>query len=122
MNIFMVMKKLIFSYLNSTYPDIYVLRSHSHGIEVNFIKTSDSDKDKSTWFSTRREMIETIKLLFSVDGNTANNIIDEWVESRPHYEYVKNSTGESVLISVSNECVSSTVLSGAVFYDPYTLL
>lgn len=115
----MVMKKLIFSYLNSTYPDIYVLRLSSYGIEVNFVKTSNSDKNKSNWFGIRREMTKTITLLFSVDWNTAFNIIDEWVESRTHYEYVKNSTNENVLIPIPNECRSITVLSDAgIDYPP----
>jgi hypothetical protein len=67
------MKKIMFKYLDSLYPEIYLF---------------DLDFSKGGWFDQKKEIIEELILMFSVTRVTADMVLDEWVWNRPKYKPV----------------------------------
>ena len=104
------MKKLMFSYLDTLYPEIYVLELDFLG---DIVQTFDESKQKGwlddrsygrgkgSWFDQRKEIIEGLSLMFCVTKVTAEIILDEWVWTRPKYKYVRESVDKQVLVPVS---------------------
>jgi hypothetical protein len=52
----------------------------------------------------RKKIISRLELMFSVDYTTADSVLNDWVNCRPKYEYVRNSMDEQVLVRVTEEC------------------
>jgi hypothetical protein len=104
------MKKLMFSYLDTLYPEIYVLELDFLG---DIVQTFDEERQadwldnrsygrgKGSWFDQRKEIIEGLALMFCVTKVTADIILNEWVWSRPKYKYVRESVDKQVLVPVS---------------------
>jgi hypothetical protein len=104
------MKKLMFKYLDSLYPEIYILELDFLG---DMVQTFDEKRQgdwydnrsygrgKGNWFDLRKEIIEGLVLMFCVTHVTADIILNEWVWSRPKYKYVRKSVDEQVLVPVS---------------------
>ena len=104
------MKKLMFKYLDSLYPEIYILELDFLG---DMVQTFDEKRQgdwydnrsygrgKGSWFDLRKEIIEGLVLMFCVTHVTADIILNEWVWSRPKYKYVRKSVDEQVLVPVS---------------------
>ena len=104
------MKKLMFSYLDTLYPELYILELDFLG---DIVQTFDEERQadwldnrrvgrgKGSWFDQRKEIIEGLTLMFCVTQVAAEIILDEWVWSRPKYKYVRDSTDKQVLVPVS---------------------
>jgi hypothetical protein len=104
------MKKLMFSYLDTLYPEIYILELDFLG---DMVQTFDEERQgdwhdnrrvgrgKGSWFDQRKEIIEGLSLMFCVTKVTAEIILDEWVWTRPKYKYVRESVDKQVLVPVS---------------------
>jgi hypothetical protein len=104
------MKKLMFSYLDTLYPELYILELDFLG---DIVQTFDEERQadwldnrrvgrgKGSWYDQRKEIIEGLMLMFCVNQVTAEIILDEWVWSRPKYKYVRESTEKQVLVPVS---------------------
>jgi hypothetical protein len=104
------MKKLMFSYLDTLYPELYILELDFLG---DIVQTFDKERQegwldnrrvgrvKGSWFDLRKEIIEGLTLMFCVTEVTADIILNEWVWSRPKYKYVRDSMEEQVLVPVS---------------------
>ena len=104
------MKKLMFSYLDTLYPELYILELDFLG---DIVQTYDKERQegwldnrrvgrvKGSWFDLRKEIIEGLTLMFCVTEVTADIILNEWVWSRPKYKYVRESVDEQVLVPVS---------------------
>jgi hypothetical protein len=104
------MKKLMFSYLDTLYPEIYILELDFLG---DMVQTFDEERQgdwhdnrsygrgKGSWFDQRKEIIEGLTLMFCVTEVTADIILNEWVWSRPKYKYVRESVDKQVLVPVS---------------------
>ena len=104
------MKKLMFKYLDSLYPEIYILELDFLG---DMVQTFDEKRQgdwydnrsygrgKGSWFDLRKEIIEGLVLMFCVTHVTADIILNEWVWSRPKYKYVRESVDKQVLVPVS---------------------
>jgi len=100
----------MFSYLDTLYPEIYVLELDFLG---DIVQTFDESKQKGwlddrsygrgkgSWFDQRKEIIEGLSLMFCVTKVTAEIILDEWVWTRPKYKYVRESVDKQVLVPVS---------------------
>ena len=106
------LKRLMMSYLNSAHPEIYLLKLDFLG---DIVQTFDESKQKGwldergvnskpdSWYMMRKKIIDRLVLMFSVDHVTADSVVNDWVNCRPKYEYVRNSMDEQVLVRVSEE-------------------
>ena len=86
------MKKLVFEYLNTTYPNAYVLSTKFGTLLCGY------NEDDSNWLEVRRNMKETVMKLFSCNLITADDMIKEWCVTRPVFVSVLNSTNKIVLV------------------------
>jgi hypothetical protein len=100
------------SYLNSTYPEIYLLElDHLGDIVQTFderrkdcwLDTRKVNRSKDSWIDMRKEVIDLLVLLFSVTHTFAETVLNDWVNCRPKYKYIRNSTNEQVLVPVTRE-------------------
>jgi hypothetical protein len=106
------LKRLMMSYLNSAHPEIYLLKLDFLG---DIVQTFDESKQKGwfdergvnsspdSWYMMRKKVIARLELMFSVDHVTADSVVNDWVNCRPKYEYVRNSMDEQVLVRVEEE-------------------
>ena len=113
MNKDLKMKRIMFSYLETLYPEIYLLKLDFLG---DIVQTFDESKQKGwfddrgvnsspdSWYMMRKKIISRLELMFSVDYTTADSVLNDWVNCRPKYEYVRNSMNEQVLVPVKEEC------------------
>ena len=100
------------SYLNSAHPEIYLLKLDFLG---DIVQTFDESKQKGwlddrgltsspdSWYMMRKKIIDRLVLMFSVEWYYAEGVLNDWVNCRPKYEYVRNSMDEQVLVRVSEE-------------------
>jgi hypothetical protein len=107
------LKRLMMSYLNSAHPEIYLLELNHLG---DIVQTFDESKQKGwfddrgvnsspdSWYMMRKKVIARLELMFSVDHVTADSVVNDWVNCRPKYVYVRNSMDEQVLVRVTEEC------------------
>ena len=112
------LKRLMMSYLNTTYPEIYLLELDFLG---DLIQTFDERKkdcwtdirkvgrSKDSWFDMRKEVIKGLMLMFSVNYVTADTVVNNWVDCRPKYKYVRKSMDEQVLVPVKEEWILEPV-------------
>ena len=113
------MKRIMFSYLDTLYPGIYLLKLDFLG---DVVETFDKDpqgnwfddrrvgRSKNSWFDMRKEIISRLELMFSVNYITADSVLNDWVNCRPKYKYVRKSMDEQVLVPVKEEWVLSPVI------------
>ena len=113
------MKRIMFSYLDTLYPGIYLLKLDFLG---DVVETFDKDpqgnwfddrrvgRSKNSWFDMRKEIISRLELMFSVNYITADSVLNDWVECRPKYKYVRKSMDEQVLVPVKEEWVLAPVI------------
>ena len=119
MNKTLKMKRLMISYLDSMYPGIYLLKLDFLG---DVVETFDKDpqgnwfddrrvgRSKNSWFDMRKEIISRLELMFSVNYITADSVLNDWVNCRPKYKYVRKSRDEQVLVPVKEEWVLAPVI------------
>jgi hypothetical protein len=107
------LKRLMMSYLDSMYPEIYLLELNHLGDIVQTFDESKQDNwfdergvnsSPDSWYMMRKKVIARLELMFSVDHVTADSVVNDWVNCRPKYEYVRNSMDEQVLVRVEEEC------------------
>ena len=101
------------SYLDTMYPEIYLLVLDRLG---DIVQTFDESKQKGwlddrgltsnpdSWYMMRKKIIDRLVLMFSVEYSYADSVLNDWVNCRPKYVYVRNSMDEQVLIRVTEEC------------------
>lgn len=106
------LKRLIMSYLDTMYPEIYLLVLDRLG---DVVETFDKDaqgnwfddrrvgRSKNSWFDMRKEIISRLELMFCVDYATADRMVNDWVNCRPKYKYVRKSMDEQVLVPVTTK-------------------
>ena len=106
------LKRLMMSYLNTTYPEIYLLELNHLGDIVQTFDERKKDcwldirkvnRSKDSWFDMRKEVIKGLMLMFSVNYVTADTVVNNWVDCRPKYKYVRKSMDEQVLVSVTTK-------------------
>lgn len=86
------MEKLVFEYLSGSNPDVYIKKTKfGHCICV-------PDKNMQ-WFQLEDILIKKIQSMFSCSERDAERLVDVWVNSRPVYVEIPNSTNDGVLIS-----------------------
>lgn len=100
------------SYLDTMYPEIYLLVLDRLG---DVVETFDKDaqgnwfddrrvgRSKNSWFDMRKEIISRLELMFCVDYATADRMVNDWVNCRPKYKYVRKSMDEQVLVPVTTK-------------------
>lgn len=79
------MKQLVFEYLKSSYSDIHRIRTNLGNL---LVRRSDPTL---FWYDIHRDMVKSIIKLFSMDEATAEEFIEEWVNSLPYVEEWVNS-------------------------------
>jgi len=94
-----IVKKLMFIYLNVTYPDVYTYRCKFGDILYNNVSQMGSGRHVSG-----RDIANKLTLLFSCEESDSYDVFDSWSASRPVYVGVKNSTNEYVLVPLETEC------------------
>jgi hypothetical protein len=106
------MKRIMFSYLDTMYPGIYLLELDRLG---DVVETFDKDAQgnwfedrrvgmsRNSWFDMRKEVIKGLMLMFSVNYVTADTVVNNWVDCRPKYKYVRKSMDEQVLVPVTTK-------------------
>ena len=108
------LKRVMMSYLDTMYPEIYLLELNYLGDVVEtFNKDSQGNwfddrrvgRSRNSWFDMRKEIISVLELTFTVNYITADSVVNDWVNCRPKYKYVRNSMNEQVLVRVTEECV-----------------
>ena len=110
MNKTLRLKRVMMSYLDAMYPEIYLLKLDFLG---DIVQTFDEERQadwldnrrvgrgKGSWFDQRKEIIEGLSLMFCVTKVTAEIILEDWVWTRPKYKYVRKSVDEQVLVPIS---------------------
>ena len=96
------MKKFVFEYLNTTYPNAYIKKTKFGSFLCGY------NEDDSNWLGMKRSILDTTQRLFSCDSATADEVFIEWAESRPVFVSVLNSTNEIVLVP-EEEVLNTTV-------------
>ena len=100
------------SYLDSMYPEIYLLElNHLGDVVESFNKDAQGNwfddrrvgRSRNSWFDMRKEVIKGLMLMFSVNYITADTVVNHWVECRPKYKYVRKSMDEQVLVPVTTK-------------------
>ena len=101
------------AYLNSAHPEIYLLKLDFLG---DIVQTFDESKQKDwfddrglnskpdSWYMMRKKIIDRLVLMFSVEYSYADSVLNDWVDCRPKYVYVRNSKDEQILVRVEEEC------------------
>ena len=106
------MKRIMFSYLDSMYPEIYLLElNHLGDVVESFNKDAQGNWfedrrvgiSRNSWFDMRKEVIKGLMLMFSVNYVTADTVVNNWVDCRPKYKYVRKSMDEQVLVPVTTK-------------------
>jgi hypothetical protein len=87
------MEKLIFKYLNSTYPKTH-LNLTKFGYDICGYNETNTD-----WIYVREEMAITIMKLFSCNWVTADDMINKWIDTLRVLNVSKLSTSERIIIS-----------------------
>ena len=96
------MKKFVFEYLNTTYPNAYIKKTKFGNLLCGY------NENDNNWLYVRKHMLDTIMLLFGCNFLTADDYIIEWCETRPVFVSVMNSTNDEVLVPVKEE-INTTV-------------
>ena len=106
------LKRLMMSYLDSMYPEIYLLElNHLGDVVETFNKDAQGNwfddrrvgRSRNSWFDMRKEVIKGLMLMFSVNYVIADRMVNDWVECRPKYKYVRKSMDEQVLVPVTTK-------------------
>jgi hypothetical protein len=112
MNKTLRLKRVMMSYLDAMYPEIYLLKLDFLG---DIVQTFDESKQKGwlddrgilsnpdSWWVMRKKVIDRLVLMFSVNHAYADSVLNEWVNCRPKYEYIRNAKNEQVLVPVVKE-------------------
>jgi hypothetical protein len=87
------MEKLIFKYLNSTYPKTY-RKLTKFGYDIRGYNETNRD-----WFHVRQDMYRTIMTLFSCNWITADEMINKWIDTLWVLDDSKLSTTERIAMS-----------------------
>lgn len=107
------LKRVMMSYLDTMYPEIYLLKLDFLG---DIVQTFDKSKQENwfdnrgvnsspdSWYVMRKKVIDRLVLLFSVEYSYADSVVNDWVNCRPKYVYVRNSMDEQILVRVEEEC------------------
>ena len=99
------MEKLMFKYLNGSYPTAYVWRS-KFGELIYLNNNIVLDKHLHL---RRVEVVVQLVSLFSCDERYAYDVFDSWRAIRPVYVRVVNSTNEDVLVPLETEYNSTAI-------------
>ena len=105
------MKRVIISYLDAMYPEIYLLKLDFLG---DIVQTFDESKQKdwfdehgvnnsNSWYVMRKKIISKLERMFSVSHSFADSVVNDWVNCRPKYVYIRNDKNEQVLVPVIAE-------------------
>ena len=106
------LKRLMMSYLDTTYPEIFLLElNHLGDVVESFNKDAQGNWfedrrvgiSRNSWFDMRKEVIKGLMLMFSVNYVTADTVVNHWVDCRPKYKYVRKSMDEQVLVPVTTK-------------------
>ena len=106
------LKRLMMAYLDTTYPEIYLLElNHLGDVVESFNKDAQGNwfedrrvgMSRNSWFDMRKEVIKGLMLMFSVNYVTADTVVNNWVDCRPKYKYVRKSIDEQVLVPVTTK-------------------
>ena len=106
------LKRLMMSYLNSTYPEIYLLELDHLGDIVQTFDERKKDcwldirkvnRSKDSWFDMRKEVIDLLVLLFSVTHTYAETVLNDWVNCRPKYKYVRKSEVDDPVVFLAKD-------------------
>ena len=97
------MEKLILTYLNVTYPNVYTYRSKFGDI---LYLNNNSVLDKHLHLR-RVEVVVQLVSLFSCDERYAYDVFDSWQASLPVYSRLGNSTNDNVLVPLETVCNST---------------
>ena len=91
------MRKLMYAYLNTCYPDAYLVKTKfGHVLYTKNGKTEDE-------IIMKINVVEKLVVLFSSHHHDAALIYNIWFYSRPIFEKVTNATNETVLVPVKVE-------------------
>jgi hypothetical protein len=94
------MKKLMFKYLNVTYPNVYTYRCKFGDI----LYLNNNSVFDNHLHIKRVNVVAQLVLLFSCNELDAYDVFDSWRASRPVYVRVTNATNEDVLVPLETEC------------------
>ena len=106
------LKRLMMAYLDTTYPEIFLLElNHLGDVVESFNKDEQGNWfedrrvgiSRNSWFDMRKEVIKGLMLMFSVNYVTADTVVNNWVDCRPKYKYVRKSMDEQVLVPVTTK-------------------
>lgn len=106
------MKRIMFQYLDSNYPEIYLLELNHLGDIVQTFDERKKDcwfdirkvnRSKDSWFDMRKEVIDILVLLFSVSYTYAESVLNDWVNCRPKYKYVRKSEVDDPVVFLAKD-------------------
>jgi hypothetical protein len=106
------LKRLMMAYLDTTYPEIFLLElNHLGDVVESFNKDAQGNWfedrrvgiSRNSWFDMRKEVIKGLMLMFSVNYVTADTVVNHWVDCRPKCKYVRKSMDEQVLVPVTTK-------------------
>jgi hypothetical protein len=85
------MEKIMWKYLDGAYPGIY--------FKMTKFGKCLSDASDENYVITTKKLYLRLMDIFTCDEETARGTVVKWLESRPVYENILNSTNPHVLIA-----------------------
>jgi hypothetical protein len=86
-------KKLVFAYLNESYPKTY-RKLTKFGYDICGYNENSTD-----WIYVRNNMVTTIKHLFCINWITADDMINEWIDTLRVVDNSNLTTTERIQLS-----------------------
>lgn len=99
------MEKLIYSYLNTCYPDAYLIKSKFGYILFNIDRAAHfvANDEVYKFVVMRKPVVDRLVTLFSCSESDAELVYHNWFYSLPTYVKVNNATNETVLVKFESE-------------------
>jgi hypothetical protein len=94
------MKELMWKYLDGAYPNVYYKIT-----KFGPCLTNGNNPDKVVM---RMDMVRQLVVLFNCNEDDGSEVVKKWLEVRPTYENILNSTNPAVLVSDTMQ-VNSTL-------------
>lgn len=102
------MKKLMFAYLNTTYPNAYVYYC-KFGYLVYYGDIKLFNVEGSDNHISRHYAINKLITLFDCNEDLATNMFEDWWRTLPMYERIPNTTNELVLVPHKSTSYATTL-------------
>lgn len=87
---------MMFEFLNTFCPDVFLLRT-----KFGIIPRYNNNPDNCSFEEIKRKHVKMLYNFFSCDLDYCTDVYKQWLNSKPIYVRIKNSTNDSVFVPES---------------------